>query len=90
VICLSRGGIFKHDFVANLLPSSSAKKFENRLIFVEVMGKSLVSCFLTHNGHMFGNDQSQKTNTSKRSQEFMYYLCLTWTVSALKTKHYSH
>jgi len=25
------------------------KKFENRLIFCEVMGKSLVSYFLTHN-----------------------------------------
>jgi len=27
---------------------SSVKKFENRFIFGEVMGKSLVSCFLTH------------------------------------------
>ena len=42
------GGIFKHRFVANLLLSLSAKKIENRLIFWEVMGKSLVSCFLTH------------------------------------------
>ena len=28
--------------------STSEKKFENRLTFGEVMGKSLVSCFLTH------------------------------------------
>ena len=41
--------IFKHDFVANLLPSPPVKKNKNRLIFGEVMGKSLVSCFLlTH------------------------------------------
>ena len=25
--CLKRGGIFKHEFVANLLPSSLVKKF---------------------------------------------------------------
>jgi len=38
-------GIFKHTFVANLLLSPSVKKFENRLIFGEVMGKSLVFVF---------------------------------------------
>ena len=44
--CLRLSGIFKHVFVANLLPSPSVKKkFENRLISVEVIGKSLVSCF---------------------------------------------
>jgi len=42
------GGIFKHDFVANLLLSRLVKKFENRIIVSEVMTKSLVSCFLTH------------------------------------------
>jgi len=42
---LRRDGIFKHVFVANLLTSPPVKKFENRLIFGEVMGKSLVSCF---------------------------------------------
>jgi len=42
------GGIFKHEFIANLLTSLAVKKFENRLIFGEVMGNSLVSCFLTH------------------------------------------
>jgi len=31
--------------------------------------------------YMCGNGQSQKTNISKRSQEFTYYLCLTCTVS---------
>ena len=39
---LRHGGIFKHEFVANLLLSL----FENRLIFVDFMGKSLVSCFI--------------------------------------------
>jgi len=45
--CLKRGGIFKHEFVANLLPSPLVKKFffENRIIVSEVMAKSLVSCF---------------------------------------------
>jgi len=43
--CLRRGGIFKHEFVANLLPSRLVKIFENRIIVSEVMAKSLVSCF---------------------------------------------
>jgi len=42
---LKRGGIFKHEFVANLLPSPLVKKIENRIIVGEVMAKSLVSCF---------------------------------------------
>ena len=41
-------GIFKYAFIANLPLRLSVKKFENRLTFGEVMGKSLVSCFLTH------------------------------------------
>jgi len=45
---LKPGGIFKHDFVANLLPRPLVKNFENRIIVGEVMAKSLVSCFLTH------------------------------------------
>jgi len=40
--------IFKYAIVANLPLSLSVKKIENRLTFGEVMGKSLVSCFLTH------------------------------------------
>ena len=44
--CLKRDGIYKHDFVANLLPSPLVKKkFENWIIVGEVMAKSLVSCF---------------------------------------------
>ena len=43
--CVKRSGIFKHEFVANLLPSRLLKKIENRLIFSEVMAKSLVSFF---------------------------------------------
>jgi len=46
--CLQRGGIFKHEYVANSLPSRLVKKMENRIIVSEVMAKSLVSCFLTH------------------------------------------
>jgi len=43
---LRGGGKFKYGFVANLLLSLSVEKIENRLIFGEVMGKSLVSCFV--------------------------------------------
>ena len=39
------GGIFKYEFVANYQWVCQWKNFENRLTFVEVMGKSLVSCF---------------------------------------------
>ena len=45
---LRRGGIFKCEFVANLPLSLPVKELENRLTFGEVMGKSLVSCFLRH------------------------------------------
>jgi len=38
-----RGGIFRQEFVANL-PLSLTVKSENRLIFREVMGKSLACC----------------------------------------------
>ena len=41
--CLKRGGIFKYEFVANLLELASEKKYE--IIFSEVVAKSLVSCF---------------------------------------------
>jgi len=42
-----RGGMSKYRFVANLLPSISAKKIENRLIFDEVMGRVCCLVFLT-------------------------------------------
>ena len=45
------GGVFKYGFVTNFLLSLEVKEFENRLIFGEVMGKSLVSYFLTHGVH---------------------------------------
>jgi len=46
---LGCGGMFIYHLVANFLLSPTVKNFENRLIFGEVMGKSLVSCFfLTH------------------------------------------
>ena len=35
--CLKRGGIFKHEFVANLLQNLLVKKIENRIIVGEVM-----------------------------------------------------
>ena len=51
--CLKCGGIFKHEFVANLPPNLPVKKIENRIIVGEVMAKSLVSCFfLTHGVHV--------------------------------------
>ena len=52
VTCLNRGGIFKQEFVANLLLSWLVKFFfENRIIVIEVMAKSLVSVFLTYGVH---------------------------------------
>jgi len=50
------GGIFKHEwFLLKFLPLSLLeKKNENRLIFEEVIGKSLASSFLTR-GAVFGN-----------------------------------
>jgi len=43
--CLKRVGIFKHEFVANFLPSRLVKNVENRIMVGEVMAKSWVSCF---------------------------------------------
>ena len=40
--------MFKHEFVANLSLRPLAKNVENRLISGEVMGRSLVACFLTY------------------------------------------
>ena len=37
---LACGGVYVHDFVTNFLLSLTVKKFENRSIFGEVMGKS--------------------------------------------------
>ena len=42
---LGCGGVFVYVFVINFLLSLTVKKFENRPIFGEVMGKSYVSCF---------------------------------------------
>ena len=41
--------VFKHKFSCKFTSESvSDKKMNNWLIFGEVVGKSLVSCFLTH------------------------------------------
>jgi len=46
---LRRSGMFKYNFITNLLLSLAMKNFfENRLIFGEITDKSVVSCFLTH------------------------------------------
>jgi len=50
--CLRRGGIFKYDFITNLLLSLSVKSFENRWTFGEVRDKSMVSCFVTGSVHL--------------------------------------
>ena len=42
---LACGGVFKYGIVTNFLLSLEVKEFGNRLIFGEVIGKSLVSCF---------------------------------------------
>jgi len=43
--CLRRGGIFKHSLLQIYYRVRLWKKFEKRLLFDEVMGKSLVSWF---------------------------------------------
>jgi len=45
-MCLRRGGIFKHELVADLPRSPSVKKYENRLIFGKVVGKTRVWCLV--------------------------------------------
>jgi len=45
--CLKRGGIFKHEFVANLLPSRLVKNSENRMI-VKLWPRVWCLVFLTH------------------------------------------
>ena len=42
------GGVFKYSFVTNFLLNLTLKNFEHRLIFGEVMGKSLCLVFLKH------------------------------------------
>ena len=44
------GGQCNKNFVANLLPNSTVKKFENRLIFARVMDRNTEVPFLTHSG----------------------------------------
>jgi len=52
--CLKRGGILKHEFVANLLPRRLVKKnCENQIIVSEVMAKSWCFVFLTHGVVMY-------------------------------------
>ena len=50
---------FKYAFVANLPLSPQRKNFENRLTFDEVMGKSLVSCFLDSRCRSTRNSRSE-------------------------------
>jgi len=45
---LKCGGYCNNHFVANLLPNSTVKKFENRLIFAKVMDRNTEVPFLTH------------------------------------------
>jgi len=56
--CLKRGEIFKHEFVANLLPSRLVKKIRNRIIVSEVVAKCLVSYFF---------DSQCRTNNSRNT-----------------------
>ena len=55
-IYIGCGGIFKYQSVANFSLSLSMKEFLKWLTFGEVMGKSLVTCFLlTHGNSLFSN-----------------------------------
>jgi len=66
---LKPGGIFKHDFVANLLPRPLVKNFENRIIVGEVMANSLVSCF-------FDSRCTSECSAPFRSQIFKIFFAL--------------
>jgi len=94
--CLKRGGIFKHEFVANLLLSRLVKKkLKIRIIVSEVIAKSLVSCFLTHgvvsavspvmtiiNQH----DVSWRCkNTHKLHLTSRYFITSKWSIMAVAT-----
>ena len=46
--CLQRGGIFKHEYVANSLPSRLVKKMENREKIVKLWPRVWCLVFLTH------------------------------------------
>ena len=59
--CLKRGGIFKREFVANLLPSWLVKKIENRIIVSGYGQEFGVLFFLTH-GVVTGFKQRLKMN----------------------------
>jgi len=61
VTCLRRGGIFKHQFVANLLLSPLVKKVPKSLRFGEVMGKSLVSCYFDSQYYLKAKRKTVKT-----------------------------
>ena len=80
--CLKRGGILKHEFVANFLLSRLVKKnFENRVIVGEVMDKSLVGFFLIHgvvpHSTLFGMQKLQQIVNSvhKLMSDYCYFYC---------------
>ena len=74
--CLKHGGIFKHEFVANLLQSRLVKKFENRIIVSEVMAKSWVSCFFWLTVYIRSVDTNQSHYLSQWHVTFLWYAIL--------------
>jgi len=66
---LKCGGIFKHEFVANLLPSRPVKNFENRIIVGEVIAKSLVSCFFFDSRC---REKSKRKSETKNNKKLSY------------------
>ena len=73
------GGIFKYGFVANLPMSLSVKNFENRLIFGEVMGKSLVSWFFLTHGVQWQQIGHQERRLSSAIACCNLYISARWS-----------
>jgi len=65
--CLRRGGIFKNELCCKFTtePACEKKLFGNRLIFGEVVGKSLMSCFFD------SQCRSRRPGTHERARTYV-------------------
>ena len=82
------GGIFKYELLQIYQWVCQWKNFENRLTFGEVMGKSLVSCFLRHSVqlvHMISRVGGDASHGSRRVDEKLFSKILTYPNHVLRT-----
>ena len=71
--CLKHGEIFKHEYVANLLPSRLLKKIENWIIVSEVMAKSLVCCFFDSRCSLAKNNVANDSHCMSPKRRVLAY-----------------